>query len=411
MFATGLKCTTCNKEFPISHVLYTCPSCSGLLEVDYAYAEIAEHLNRNILSSRALKSMWRYSELLPVDSYEDITLGEGFTALSRSKRLEEELKLGRTYFKLEFTCPSGSFKDRGASLLAARAKELGYSGTTIDSSGNAAISLATFCARAALQCLVFVPSYASTGKLTQCIAAGANVIKVNGTRQQTYEVANKAREKLRLYYCGFQTNCFSSEGMRTLGYEICEQFDWTPPDWIIFPVGTGSGLSGCFKGLMECRNLGWVNEIPRIACIQSDGCAPISTAFKTKMPIIPVQDPASIAEGLLISNPLRGTQVLSILKQTQGVAETVSDAEIEEAAKLLASREGLYVEPSAAVSLAGLTKLTSKGELRKDESVVCVLTGSGLKTSDFFKMTATEPLTVEPQADISKVIDAIRRSA
>lgn len=385
--------------------MYTCPSCHNLLEVDYDYSSIAESVDRQGLSSRNLRSMWRYREFLPVDRFEDVTLEEGFTPISKSTKLKAQLGLGKTYFKHEFTSPTGSFKDRGSVVLVTRAKELGFRGVSIDSSGNTAASLATYCARAGLQCNVFMPSYASASKLIQCAVADANVIKVNGTRQQTYEVANKATAKLRLFYCGFQTNSFSSEGMKTIGYEICEQFDWDPPDWIVFPVGTGSGLVGCFKGLKELKQLGWIDHLPSMACVQPEGCAPISHAAKAgQSKAEPVEKPASIAEGLLISKPLRGAQVLSVLADSRGLAESVTESEIEKAAKLLMSSEGLFVEPSSAVSLAGLVKLVENGRIGRDEDTVCMLTGSGLKTYSFYQKTLKEPIEVDPDADLQNVL-------
>jgi len=349
--------------------------------------------------------MWRYAELLPVIDYQDVTLGEGLTALTRSARVEKEFRLGKTYFKQEFTCPTGSFKDRGASVLVARARELGAKGLVIDSSGNAAVSLSTYSARTQMKCFVFIPSYASMSKLTQSMVAGATVVKVNGTRQQAYEFANKVREKSDLYYCGFQTNCFPTEGMKTIAYEIAEQFDWDSPDWVVFPVGTGSGLLGCYKGFLEMKKLGWIHRIPSLACVQPDGCAPISSAFTKKSSTTPVQHPKSIAEGLLISNPLRGNMVLSALKETNGTAVSVSDGEIEEATRLLIAREGLFVEPSAGTAFAGLRKLTESGDIACDERIVCVLTGSGLKTLNFYQKFVTEPRTVDPNAQFEPTLD------
>ena len=388
--------------------VYKCSTCEGLLEIDYAYDEVAETLSKHILASRALPTMWRYEELLPVHYYLDLTLGEGMTAVTRSRRLEKDYGLGQVFFKQEFTCPSGSFKDRGSSVLVARAKELGFRGAVIDSSGNAAASLATYCARSAMACLVFVPSYVSTGKLIQCVTAGAKVIKVRGTRQETYEVANKVREKLQHFYCGFQTNSYALEGMKTIAFEICEQFNWEPPDWVVFPVGTGSGISGCHKGFAEFKRLGFIDHVPSLACIQPEGCNPISKAFEMhETSTRPIGNPTSIAEGLLIANPLRGEKVLSILRESRGAAETVTDAEIEEISQSLMRLEGLFVEPSSAASLAGLLKLTRAGKIGRDERVICILTGSGLKTPAFYQKTLTEPISINPDSQIEDFVKAL----
>jgi threonine synthase len=408
LYATKLTCASCGKEYGMGEHVYKCTACDGLLEVDYAYYEVAEKLSKQVLASRALRTMWRYGELLPVHYYPDLTLGEGMTALTRSRRLEKDYGLGQMFFKQEFTCPSGSFKDRGSSVLVARARELGFNEVVIDSSGNAAASLATYSARSGMACLVFVPSYVSTGKLIQCLTAGARVIKVRGTRQQTYEVANKVREKLRQLYCGFQTNAFTSEGMKTIAYEICEQFEWDPPDWVVFPVGTGSGISGCYRGFADFKRLGFIDQVPSLACIQPEGCNPISKAFEMhETSTRPLSNPTSIAEGLLIANPSRGERVLSILRETRGAAETVTDAEIEEASLSLMRREGLFVEPSAATSLAGLLKLTRADKIGRDERVVCILTGSGLKTPSFYQKVLTEPISINPDSQVEDFVGAL----
>jgi len=396
-----MKCQACDREYPITERSPTCPACSGLLEIEYYYDRIAGKLSKQKLASRALWSMWRYAELLPVSYSPQCSLGEGATPVVRSCRLEKEFDLGELDFKLEFTCPSGSFKDRGSSVLISRALQQGFSGVLIDSSGNAAASLATYAARANLKCVVLMPSKPTSTKLVQCISAGALVTKVLGTRQDTYEFAVRVRECARLFYCGFQTNPFALEGMKTMGYEICEQFDWKPPDWVVFPVGTGSALIGCFKAFTELTRLGWISKIPSIACIQPDGCAPISRAFQNNLEeIVHVTNPFSIAEGLLISNPVRGKSILSILRQTEGSATTVTESEIIDASRVLIGREGIFVEPSAAVSFAGLLKLKKTGKITREDRVLCVLTGSGMKSVDFYQKQTIEPMTVRPDSDI-----------
>lgn len=400
-----MSCLECYREYPIAEKSTTCPACSGLLEVDYDYDRIAESLSPRKLASRVLWSMWRYAELLPVPYSPECSLGEGATPVARSHRLENEFDLGELDFKLEFTCPSGSFKDRGSTVLISRALQQGFSGVLIDSSGNAAASLATYAARANLKCVVLMPSKPTSTKLVQCISAGALVTKVLGTRQDTYEFAVRVRERARLFYCGFQTNPFALEGMKTMGYEICEQFDWKPPDWIVFPVGTGSALLGCFKAFTELRRLGWISKIPSIACIQPAGCAPISRAFLNNLEEIEqVTKPSSIAEGLLISNPVRGKRILSILRQTEGSATTVTEAEISDASRLLINREGLFVEPSAAVSFAGLLKLRKAGKITREDRVLCILTGSGMKTADFYEKQTSRTMTVRPDSDIGALL-------
>jgi len=344
--------------------------------------------------------MWRYAELLPTDERHTVTMDEGFTPLIKARTGDG------LFLKLEFSSPTGSFKDRGSSVLISKAVELKAKATVIDSSGNAAASLSAYSARAGLPCYVFAPAYASPSKLLQSQSYGSRVFKVDGTRKDTYEVASAAYKRFGWYYCGFQTNPYASEGMKTIGYEICEQLGWEPPDWIIFPVGTGSGLVGCWKGLREMLELGWITRIPRIGCIQPEGCSPIATAFKESRQIQMVEKPKTIAEGLMIAKPLKGDLVLRAIRETSGTAETVSDNEIAAAGVELAKAEGLFVEPSAAASYAGLLKMLAGGKVSPQMRVVCVLTGSGLKTPDAYQDRITRAVLIRPLVEeLSRVLN------
>ena len=400
-----LFCDECGRKLPIDSDVYRCPSCSGLLQVGYDYSKIREAVSRKLFQGRSRFNMWRYQELLPVASNNVVSLGEGFTPLLLGDRLGQNLGMKQLFFKLEYTCPTGSFKDRGSSLLLSKAREAKVATVAIDSSGNAAASLAAYSAKAGLPCYVFAPAYASIGKLTQAIANGAKVVKVEGTRRDTFEAAKMAIAKHGWYYCGFQVNPFASEGSKTIGYEICEQGAWQPPDYLVFPVGTGSGLVGCWKGLKEFCELGLVERLPSMVCIQPEGCSPIAQAFKHGKDITPVEKAQTIAEGLMISQPLKGKSVLSALAESHGLAETVSDEEIMSAAKQLAKSEGVFVEPSSAASVAGMIKLAAHGKIGLDQKVVCILTGSGLKTLEAYSGAFPEPLTIRPtSSDIDRVV-------
>ena len=363
-----------------------------MLDPRYDYGSIRRRLSRSKLATR-VRNMWRYAELLPTDPRQAVTLGEGFTPLVKARSSSEIL------FKLEFSSPTGSFKDRGSSTLISKAVELKAKATAIDSSGNAAASLSAYRAKAGLPCYVFAPAYASPSKLLQSQSYGSRLFKVEGTRRDTYEVASAAYKRFGWYYCSFQTNPYASEGMKTIGYEICEQLRWKPPDWIIFPVGTGSGLIGCWKGLKEMLELGWISKMPHIGCIQPEGCGPISTAFKGSHPIVAVEKPKTVAEGLMIAKPLKGDLVLKALKETDGIADTVSDDRIVAAGVELAKTEGLFVEPSAAASYAGLLKLRAQGKVSRGERMVCILTGSGLKTPDAYSDHVVEATPIRPAVD------------
>lgn len=368
-------------------------------------------LARDELARRTLRSMWRYAELLPVDKKNVVSLDEGFTPLLKASSLERRLGAGSLSLKLELACPTGSFKDRGASLLVSKAKELGVNTLVIDSSGNAGVSLSAYSARAGLMCYVFVPAYASAGKIVQCVVGGAHVIRVEGTRRDTFEITRKAYQRYGWYYCGFQMNPFASQGAKTIAYEICEQFDWSPPDWIVFPVGTGSALIGAWKGFKELHELNWIKRVPSLVSIQPTGCAPIATAYKKHASTIePVAEPKTVAEGLMIGNPLRGEIVLKAMEETGGCAEDVTDQDILEAGKFLAASEGIFAEPSAAASVAGTIKLLEQGRIEKGERIACILTGSGLKSPESYSRLLAKPRLIQPSlAQLETAISSFQR--
>ena len=239
--------------------------------------------------------------------------------------------------------------------------------------------------------------YTEPEKVVQMLTNGATVIKVKGTRQDCHDVVEAAYRKFKWYYCGFMISPYAIEGTKTIAYEICEQLNWKPPDWIIFPVGTGSGIVGCAKGLQELKRLSWIDKISRLVCIQAEGCPPIYNAYKAgAKDITPVKSPKTMAEEIAVGGPPKGGLVLEALRTTGGLAEIVSDDEIVECAKALASKEGLYVEISAAPSVAGAIKLMKNGIIDKGDTVVCELTGTGLKSSREYSQMVRHPLEIEP---------------
>lgn len=394
MFAQGFKCLSCHREYPMSTV-HICPSCQGLFELTYDYEQLAANIDIQSLKKRSERSIWRYKEFLPVLAKTTVSLGEGSTPLIDTPSLNTELDCSQLKLKLDFTCPTGSFKDRGASVMISQARQVTQK-VAIDSSGNAAAAVSGYAARAGMDCYVFAPAYASIEKLIQSLWYGATVFTVQGTRLDTYETAKAAYQQFQWYYCGFQTNPYAIEGLKTVAYELCEQYQWQPPDYIVIPVGSGGNLIGCWKGLSELYQLDWISRLPQLVCIQPEACSPLSTAFSTQRNISPVSTPQTIAEGLMIANPLRAQQVFTALDETRGIAETVNDQQILEASHRLAQAEGIFVEPSAAVSLAGIKKLREAGQLTSTDNIVCVLTGSGLKSAKFYTNLNQQPIKISP---------------
>lgn len=404
MFATAHKCVKCNQRSPLNTRNVVCSKCQGLLEIEYDYELMKEKFSQEDLKESRHRGLWRYAKALPVGEDSIVTLGEGFTPLVASERLHVPARL---LTKLDYLAPTGSFKDRGSTVAISKARELGVESVAIDSTGNAAASIAAYAAKAGMRCYVFIPSYTEQEKVVQVLAMGATVVKVNGTRQDCHDVVEAAYRKFGWYYCGFMVSPYAIEGTKTIAYEICEQMEWNPPDWIIFPVGTGSGIIGCYKGLQELRRLGWINRTPRLVCIQAEGCAPIATAFKQgENDILPVTTPRTVAEGLAVGAPPKGQLVFEALRKTGGLAETVTDKEALETARTLAAREGLFVEISSAPSVAGAIKLMHAGVIDRNERVVCELTGTGLKSrTEYAKMC---PLALEIEPNLNSLQKALR---
>jgi len=397
MYATGLKCVKCGATYSTTEKFSVCPKCQGLFEVEYDFDMMQNNFQKSELNSTEAQGLWRYWKALPVRSEFKVTLGEGHTPLVEITKLTSDRKL---MAKLDYVAPTSSFKDRGSTIAVSKANELKVDAVAIDSTGNAAASLSAYAARAGIPCYVFVPSTTEPEKIIQMSANGATVVKVRGTRQDTHDVIEAAYRKYGWYYCGFMVSPYAIEGTKTIAYEICEQMNWKPPDWIIFPVGTGSGIVGCAKGLQELQRIGWINEIPKLVCIQAEGCAPIYHGYKNgAKDIVPVHSPKTMAEGIAVGAPPKGALVLEALRKTGGLAATVNEDEIIECAKALAAKEGLYVEISAAPSVAGVLKLMKDGVIDKGDIVVCELTGTGLKSSREYSHMVRPPLEIDPTLD------------
>lgn len=317
-----------------------------------------------------------------------VSLGEGLTPLKSAPRYGKLIGVDQLGLKLDYLNPTGSFKDRGNTLNVSRLRELGVSSVIEDSSGNAGSSLAAYCASANIGCTLYVPAYTASEKLIQAQIYGAEIVKILGSRTDVAKAAEHAWRDSGKYYASHNLSPFFFDGMKTLAYEIAEGSDWQVPDHIVFPVGGGALMGGTWKGLEELVSLGWINRLPKLHCVQSEACMPVVEAFeKQTESISPAVEKETVASGIRISNPARGPQVLKGIKRTGGTAVSVSDEKILKHQRLLARTEGIFVEPTSSVALAGLEKLHERGIITEDESVIVPLTGFGLKDT---KSVATE---------------------
>jgi threonine synthase len=332
-------------------------------------------------NSRQL-SVWKYRELLPIEKEKSIvSLAEGGTGLHHCRRLGRKLGLKKLYVKNEGENPTGSFKDRGMTVAISKAKELGKKRVLCASTGNTAASLAAYSARAGMECIVLVPKgKVAGGKMLQVIMHGAKLIQVKGDFDQALEIAMELADKRREFYLMNSINPFRLEGQKTLAFEILDQLGGRVPEVVMLPVGNGGNISAAWKGFTEFRQLKIVKDRPRMIGIQAEKAAPIARAVKSgQRKIRPILNPQTIATAIRIGSPVNWPKVLSAIKESRGTAETVTDRQILEAQKELATLEGIFVEPASAASIAGLKKLSEEGRVGPSETVVCVTTGHGLK--------------------------------
>ena len=320
-------------------------------------------------------SVWRYAKAISVDDRHAVTMGEGWTPLTCG-----DWNGAPIMFKLEFMMPTGSFKDRGMTVMVSYLKSCGLDHVLEDSSGNAGASLSAYAAAAGMRCRILVPETASYPKIAQIAACGADVVTIRGTRQDVADTA--LRMSKEIFYASHNWQPFFAEGTKTLAYELWEQLGFKAPDNVIVPLGYGSNVSGCAIGFGELLRNGEISKMPRIFGVQAANCAPYFNAFKAGVEqLVPTDVTPTIAEGIASSKPTRVAEALRAVRDSGGSIVAVTEDEIVAALGTLA-RKGLYVEPTSAAAGAGLTQLLSSGGIKPSESTVLVLTGTGLKASE-----------------------------
>jgi threonine synthase len=324
---------------------------------------------------RALRSVWRYRAALLVDVADAVSLGEGWTPL-----VAGEWDGLRVHFKLEFLMPTGSFKDRGMTVMVSYLRSRGITEVLEDSSGNAGASLSAYAAVAGLDCRILVPESASYPKIAQIAAYGAQVVTVRGSRQDVADAAlAMSRER---FYASHNWQPFFSEGTKTLAYELWEQLDWRAPDSVVVPLGYGANVLGCERGFSELLRRGEIRRMPRLYGVQAANCAPFHAAFRAGADHhVPLETSPTVAEGIASSKPTRMREVLRAVRDSGGEILAVTEEAIVDALAALA-RKGYYVEPTSAAAAAGLSQLIARGAIGTNETTVLVLTGSGLKASE-----------------------------
>lgn len=396
-----LECIECGARYDSSQTSYFCGKCGDLLEIRYDHESLRDSIDANLWERRPL-SVWRYEELLPLHRASTrISLGEGGTNLHRSVRLAKDLGIKVLHVKNEGENPTGSFKDRGMTVGVSKAIEIGAAKVACASTGNTSASLAAYAARAALECIVLVPSgKIALGKLAQALIHGARVLQLEGNFDDALEAVVKIARYDESVYLLNSINPYRLEGQKTIAYEIWNQLGRKAPDIIILPVGNAGNISAIWKGFQDLTELGLVSDLPRMIGIQAEGAAPIAAAFRGGLSEIkPVTNPETVATAIRIGSPVSWKKALRAVRSSNGFMETVADSQILEAQRLLARLEGIFVEPASASCVAGLKKLLETGEIPTDEEIVCITTGHGLKDPEIVARVIETPVTVEANLD------------
>ncbi len=395
-FVTGLRCRECGRRYP-TEALHVCDFCFGPLEVDYDYERIAASVSAASIAAGP-RTIWRYRDLLPVDDATPVDLGAGFTPLHRADRLAAELGLGELWIKDDTANPTGSFKDRVVSVALTKARQLGFKVAACASTGNLANSVAAHAARAGMTSIVLIPHDLEEAKVTMTAVYGGTVVAVRGSYDDVNRLcAELASEHPSWAFVNVNVRTYYSEGSKTLAFEIAEQLDWRAPDHVVVPIASGSQLTKVAKGFGELAKVGLIDPSPiRVSGAQAAGCAPVATAFASGADAIAPVKPKTIAKSLSIGNPADGWYALDTIRRSGGACAAVTDDEVLDGIRLLARTEGIFAETAGGVTIATLAKLAAGGQVRRDERVVALVTGHGLKTVEALSGTVGPTATIGP---------------
>ena len=397
-YVTHLECPKCNWRGPADEVTQVCPVCSAPLLVRYDLPAIKTAVHKEDLRDRDA-SMWRYLEFLPVDDPSEIvSLGEGYTPILRLKQAGRGFR--ELWLKDEGLNPTGTFKARGAAAGVTRAKALGIKEFAMPTAGSAGGAWSAYGARAGMKAHIVMPFDAPEINKKEAWACGADVRLVRGLISDAGAIVAKACKKYGWFDASTLKEPYRIEGKKTMGIELAEQFDWRPPEVILYPAGGGVGLIGIWKAFDELRAIGWMADDvrPRLVAVQAEGCMPIVKAYDEGKPESQFwQNASTIAAGVRVPKALGDFLVLQGIRETNGAAVAVSDAEIEQAVRELAEQEGTLVCPEGAATYVAARTMLAQGMIRPDERVLLLNTGAGIK---YPELLTAELEVLDPGAEI-----------
>src|SRR4051795_1241765 len=389
MPADALKCKECGETYALE-ARYVCDRCFGPLEVAYApFDPDPEALKRRIQAGP--HTLWRYSDFLPLEGAPRAALPTGWTPLVRADRLAERLGIGELWVKNETANPTHSFKDRVVSIALARARELGFDTIACASTGNLANAVAAHSAAAGLPAYVLIPYDLEEPKILATGAYGAQIVAIRGNYDDVNRLCTEVSgERPGWAFVNINLRPYYAEGSKTLAFETVEQLGWELPDRVVGPIASGSQFTKIARGFQEFIDAGLVaGDVPAMNGAQAAGCSPVATAYAAGHDVCRPVKPDTIAKSLAIGNPADGPYAIELAKRTGGGIDSVDDDEIRAGIRLLAETTGIFTETAGGVTIATLAKLAERGDIGRDERVVAMVTGDGLKTIDAVRDTFT----------------------
>jgi len=397
-----LKCSKCGRVYG-ENVLYHCHICGpeGTLDVIYDIEEIKKELNIDYFSKCSRYDLWRYMPILPLESEKGIApLQVGWTPLYKAKRLEERLDINSVYVKDDGRNPTASFKDRASAVGVAKAIELKKDVICAASTGNAASSLSGFAACMGIKNYIFVPANAPEAKITQLLIYGSKVILVDGNYDTAFDFCLKASEKFGWYNRSCAINPYLVEGKKTAAFEICEQLNFKVPDKVIMSVGDGCSISAVWKGFKEFYQLGLIDKLPIMVSVQAEGSNPVNRSLRSGNREFDYKVPNTLADSISVGIPRNGYKALNSLEESKGLTVDVTDEEILEAMRILARDTGVFGEPAGVTGFAGLLKMKKEGMVSKEDTVVLIVSGNGLKDIKTAMTAVKRPEKIKPDLEL-----------
>ena len=413
----GLRCTICGETYRADQVDYVCPrhDDEGILDVVYDYELISQQIDPVRLADSQLPSIWRYMPLLPLDpemagrlAQGTVLSSVGWSPLYPAPQLAETLGVQDLWVKDEGRQPTASLKDRASAVAVVKTREKMYNVVTTASTGNAAAALSGLCAAVAQPNVIFVPVSAKEAKVAQLLAYGSTVLLVDGTYDQAFELCLEAAREFAWYNRNTGYNPYMSEGKKTVIYEVCEQLSRAlgspaalqAPDVVFVPVGDGCIIGAVHKGLRDMVALGWIDHMPRIMGVQATGSAPLVDAWERDIDPLKMEpvEAHSVADSIVAGLPRDRIKALAAVRETGGAYLRVEDQAILASIPMLARGCGVFGEPAAAASLAGLVKALEQELVEPEERIVLLSTGSGLKdVTSVMKAVGQRPPVIEPE--------------